>query len=507
LTLSLPRRAAWLAAAILCAHASDAGQVWADVGDGRLRSDVELLADAGVINLPVSDWPIPVADLDRVLSGVDADKLKSPALRHAYDRVRSAVGVTTEDSIHFSGAGLAAGRPGLLRDYDTPARDDGNVSANLAMYGDRWAMELQVQGVFSPEDKQPVRLDGSNITWRFGNWLFSANTLDKWWGPGWASSLILSNNARPMPALVLERATSAPFDVPVLRWLGPWRFIIYFAAGEAHRPDVKNPLFFGNRLSLRPFRFLEIALSRTAQWCGENVGPPALQGPPRICNFQMFKNLLIGNYTTQYAGYSEKPGHAEAGYEARFNSPWQWLPLAGYVQNIGNDEINRLPARLMKQYGLESWLTLKNGDVVRGFAEYADATCGAGRDPPEFNCAYVNSVFFAGYRYRGLNIGDTADADSILRTVGLRWDRFTGEEWQVKVQSAHFNRGNSFNGETIYNPVSGQGSSLYDSAQVAYRRPLFGGNLFVQLGYERQTPPQAIPDGHAFGYLSWSTVL
>jgi len=489
-------------------------QVWAEVGDGRFRSDIELLADSGVVDLPLNDWPIPIADIDRVMSKVDREKLKAPALRAAYDRIENAIRPTNENGLHVAEVDLAAGHPSLLRDYDTPAREDGDLSAEVVDYGYRWAAELNLTYAVDPRDGQPFRMDDSNLTFRFGNWLLSLNTLDKWWGPSYETSLILSDNARPMPAIELDRATSAPIDLPVLRWLGPWRFIMYFAAAEEHRPDVDDSLFYGTRLSWRPLRFLEVGAELTTQWCGHYANPVVEDESHRDCNLTMLKNVIVGNDTTQYAGVTgAKPGHAQAGYEARLNSPWTFIPLAVYVQEIGNDEIHRLPARLMKQQGIESWLNLANGDTIKGFAEYTDSTCGAERNPPEFYigtppnatlCAYTNSVFLAGYRYRGLNIGDTADADSILRTVGLRWDRSAGDEWQMKFQSGHFNRGNVAG---PYDLVSPYGASLYDSVQAEYRRPVFGGDLFVQVGAERQRPAEEIGNGRGFGYLAWSRAL
>jgi hypothetical protein len=515
--------AAACAAATVCAAGSvRASQVWAEVGDGRFRSDLELLADSGLIDLPLNDWPIPIADIANVMDGVDRDKLPTPALRAAYERIEEAIRPTSADYLHVDAIALAAGHPGMLRDYDTPAREDGDLSAEVVDYGYRWAAELNFTYAVDPRDGQPLRMDGSNITVRFGNWLLSLNTLDKWWGPSYETSLILSSNARPMPALVLDRATSAPVDVPILRWLGPWRFIMYFATEEEHRPDIDNSLFFGNRLSWRPLRFLEIGLERTTQWCGHFANPndpqvAGLQPLARNCNLTMLRNVLAGNDTTQYSSLGEKPGHAEAGYEARLNSPFRAVPLAVYAQFIGNDEIHGLPARLMKQQGIESWFNFANGDTLKGFLEYSDSTCGAERSGPgfvsgvgpqsgpQYGCAYANDFFFAGYRYRGLNIADAADADSILRTLGLRFDREDGEEWQLKLQSGHFNRGNL---SDSYNLVSPFGSSLYDSGQVEYRRRFFGGDLFLQLGAERQRPAQVIASGtRPFGYVTWSKAL
>ena len=52
----------------------------------------------------------------------------------------------------------------------------------------------------------------------------SANTLDRWWGPAHEGSLILSNNARPMPTRHgRARRRRAPSRSSWLSWLGPWR--------------------------------------------------------------------------------------------------------------------------------------------------------------------------------------------------------------------------------------------------------------------------------------------
>ena len=40
-------------------------------------------------------------------------------------------------------------------------------------------------------------LDGSYIAARLGNWSASFGQVERWWGPGWDGSLILSTNARP----------------------------------------------------------------------------------------------------------------------------------------------------------------------------------------------------------------------------------------------------------------------------------------------------------------------
>ncbi len=42
--------------------------------------------------------------------------------------------------------------------------------------------------------------DGSYLGVNVGNFMLSAGYIERWWGPGWDGSLILSTNARPIPA-------------------------------------------------------------------------------------------------------------------------------------------------------------------------------------------------------------------------------------------------------------------------------------------------------------------
>ena len=107
--------------------------------------------------------------------------------------------------------------PVLLRDFAATPREEGEASAGIQWLGDRVAGALKVTVVSSPEDGKRYRLDGSYVGFTVGNFMVSYGAMDRWWGPGWDGSLILSNNARPMPSLTIERNYSDASRWPVLR--------------------------------------------------------------------------------------------------------------------------------------------------------------------------------------------------------------------------------------------------------------------------------------------------
>ena len=78
--------AAWLAA-----HTAQAQGFWLPTGDQRLRDDVTLLVDEGVILLPTTTWPIPAADVREAVERVALDNVGNAALQAALLRVRGRV--------------------------------------------------------------------------------------------------------------------------------------------------------------------------------------------------------------------------------------------------------------------------------------------------------------------------------------------------------------------------------------------------------------------------------
>ena len=259
---------------------ADAG--WFESGDSMLRMDLQLLNDAEVIRLPVNEWPLPRAAVYYAMDNAKLHFASNSAVAAALARVR----LRLEQSAPMNLSATAnAGQPGRLRDFDDMAREDGEIGATASYRSDQFAVGLRVTAVANPDDGQEIRADGSHATFQLGNWLLSANTLDRWWGPGHESSLILSNNARPMPTLMLARAAAKPFETPWLSWLGPWRLSFGISQMEQNRSDIDAPLFMAWRVASMPFKKIEVGFSRTAQFCGEQLP----------CSADSVRDMLLGH--------------------------------------------------------------------------------------------------------------------------------------------------------------------------------------------------------------------
>ena len=468
---------------------ADAG--WFASGDTQLRLDLQLLNDADVIRLPVNYWPIPRAAVQYALTHAKEQFAANSAVAAALERVRARAAPPEQHGATFD-TGLRGGEPGLWRDFDTLAREDAELAAGYSYGAGNFSLGIEVTGVSDPADGQEVRLDGSQATVQLGNWLLSANQLDRWWGPGHEGSLILSNNARPMPTIMVERAEARAFETKWLSWLGPWRMSFGLSQMEHERNDIDSPLFMAWRISIMPYRKLELGFSRTAQFCGEELE----------CNLSVFGNLLIGNDNVGIdVSAQDEPGNQMAGFDAHWSSPIGNLPYAIYAQYIGEDESGYLPEKFLSQLGLEIWHPTSSGGLVQGFFEYASTTCSANTNRgPYYGCAYNQGRFYyEGYRYHGRSIGYSSDQDAENWAAGAIHAAANGTLWTATFRDSQLHRSRVLG---AYNTVVGVPTD-YHALEFGWKGRLFGEQISVDLGVEALEPENGKRDTGLFGFVGW----
>ena len=410
------------------------------------------------------------------------------AVTTALERVRGRMQKTAAWRLTAFAGG---GGPGLLRDFDALGRDDGELGARAEYSHGRFEVSLNAAGVIDPADDQDARLDGSHVTMQLGNWLLSLQSLDRWWGPGHQGSLILSNNARPMPTAMIERAAAIPFESKWLSWLGPWRFSFAVSQMEDERRDIDRPLFMAWRVAIMPFKDVELGFSRTAQFCGQQLA----------CDLNTFANMLAGNDNVGIDATPEnEPGNQMAGFDLRWASPIGRGPYAIYAQAIGEDESSYLPAKYLMQFGLETWKPFSDGSLLLGFAEWANTTCsGISSSGPYYNCSYNQGRFnIEGYRYRGRTIGHTTDSDAESLAVGAIFTSAGGDSWSATAHASRLNH----DGFDARNTVSA-GPADYAALELGWRGSLWGENISVDLGVEAIEPADADRVVEPFGFVSW----
>jgi hypothetical protein len=478
--LKLLAACGWLAAAG-AAHADP----WLAPGDEALRSDILRLADAGILHGPVTTWPISWPDIARDALGTDERGLDT-ATAEALLRVQRLARAASDRG--FSGIGYrvsGAQDPTPFRDFADSPREEGELAARASWLSNHVSLNLQATYAADPADGKELRADGSYLGVNIGNFMISAGLMERWWGPGWDSSLILSSNARPIPTLTVERNYTDPFESKLLSWIGPWRASIALGEAEEHGVAVPKVRFFAARVDFKPRPWMEVGLTRTAQMCGGE----------RHCGVDTFIDMLVGRDNTVVGGTpsADQPGNQMAGYDLRLNSPWRAVPLAFYTQWIGEDEAGKLPSKFLGQFGLESWGSSPVG-AWRLRAEYTDTACNFLREQPEFHCAYVNGLYPQGYTYRGRTIGASMGRDSRMMTVAGLVTRSDGSVLSLSLRKIELNRA----GEP--HPITSVRADL-DNVELRYSRPLRAGKLSLGVGY--LDPGIQADSSRVHGFATW----
>jgi hypothetical protein len=461
-------RARWIGLLASLVAATAYADPWLAPGNVGLRSDIQRLADAGILRGPVTTWPMSWPDIARDAlaadeRGLDAATADALLRIQRLGRAASAPG--------YSGAGYrvsVAHQPTTLRDFDDTPREEGELALRASWLTDHLSLNLQGSYVTDPEDDKDFRPDGSYIGVNVGNFMISGGFMERWWGPGWDNSLILSTNARPIPSLTLERNYTDPFKSRLLSWLGPWRASIAVGEAESHGVEVPNVRFFAARANFRPRPWLEIGLTRTAQFCGGD----------RPCDWSTFTDMVFGddNQVDDGSVSETQPGNQMAGYDVRLRSPWRALPLAFYTQWIGEDEAGGLPSKFIGLFGLEGWGSSPLG-AWRLRAEFTDTACNFMREQPEFGCAYRNGIYPQGYAYRGRIIGSSMDNDSRMFTVGGILTRGSGAVLSLSVRKFELNRDG---GDHAISDIRLD----LDNVELRYSRVFGIGNISLGIGYQ-----------------------
>ena len=375
---------------------------WAEVGDAQLRSDLQILATAGVIDDITTHWPVPWAGIVSAVRREDALSGQPSYVREAARRVLKKAGQQMHiDDLRASATIDATNFPDVVRGFDALSLAQGEAQLSLEYMTSTSAARLSA-GIFAPKFGSGQALfmpDGSYVAQKVGGALIYAGYLSHWWGPGWISALSYSNNARPFPQVGIERdSTEAPRS-PWLSWIGPWQ--MEFLVGWFNDKRVAtNTYWDGFRFTFNPAPGLQIGLSRTEELCGQ--GHPC---KPLVAYFHVFRHLNQAN--------------DEGLMDIHYTRSVYGVPFEVYTQIMNEDFDPFVQSASSHLFGASVWVPI-GGQNVRLTAEYTDTIATKNMfsfGNLDYGTTYNNYQYIDGMRYRGRDLGAS-------RTQTLGYSRF-----------------------------------------------------------------------------------
>ena len=441
---------------------------WMDVSDIYLRADIQALADDGVITVPVNTYPLMWSGIGVDLSKVEPLSL-TPALAQAFARVhfyyRNAVANRGNTRIKATAATDVA----RFQHFGSDHREQGELQVSHEYMGERFAYKVAASANYDPADGKESRFDDSYLAMALGNWMFTVGALDQWWGPGFDSTMHRSNNARPLPSVMLSRNNAAGFETPWLSWLGPWTLTAGVSRLEEERA-VANPLLWNFRSSLRPFRQLEIGLSWTTQFCGEG----------QECTAESAFNSITAqkDCSNDTGGGCTNYGNQIAGYDLRFSDTWFNIPFGVYYEQTCEDSNGSYPWNIVDCAHAAGVDTRFNFDSAQYklFFEYTNTMVACGTDDNAYNCMYEHSDYDSGSRYYGKTYGSTYESDAVVYALGLIGQFANSHGITSIIRYAQLNKdGKNRGGKWTPQPLKEDLLML----ELSYRMPILQGMMSV----------------------------
>ncbi|NWN91377.1 capsule assembly Wzi family protein [Marinobacter adhaerens] len=458
------KHCALVGGAVACLNALSAvAAPWAEPGDPRARFAIQKLADRGHIERSVTTWPISWADATAGAgsAGRDQQAVGTAAAYLNFEKDQQA-------SPGFRGEFNIRGQnevPGITG-FTQTGTGKAETSLSLQWQGSAWAMGLNPTYTNEPDDDEELRLDGSYLAFNPGNWVFGAGAIDRWWGPGWQSSLILSNNARPMPSVWLTRNSTAAPQNDWLNWIGPWQFTTFVGQYESDR-EVPDARYVGMRFAFQPIRNLDIGLSRAIMYGGEG----------RPDGLSTFWDAFIGRDNGQKG--EDDPGNQLGSIDIRYGFAVGHQSMGLYIQMMGEDEAGAFPARKSWLMGAD-WTTQLFAADQQWFLEYTNTTADDLMGNAMPGITYEHSRYQTGYRYYGRNQATSLDGDAEAITLGAHHFLNSGSNLSARITYAELNRFNRLrprgtDPDVFYNvPAANQTVAI---AKVGYGTEILNGWL------------------------------
>ena len=411
-----------LALLFMLAPVAASASPWAEVGDNQLRADIEILASAGVIDGATIAWPLPWKS---ILARLKSNRLagRPQFVQAAASRVLAQAQAATAPGASASLYLDATNKPATVYGFDGMGRGDGQGQVSLGLNHGIFSGRLSLGGITQKFGGKPnkIDLDGTYLSARLGGVMVYAGYLDHWWGPGQISALQLSGNARPMPQVGIERASTAASSWPILNLLGPWQFELFL--GKFDGPQIQSNVYYNAaHLTINPLPGLELGVARTEEFCGK--GHPC---KPIADYFHFANNPNSADNVNDEASWEIKYSNSLGGvpfqvYLQLMNEDYSWFNHSGTSHLMGASVFLPVADSSVK-------LTLEYTDTISTLHPFS-----FGDDIYGFS--YTNPQYPDGMHYRGRTLGFSLDDDSKLVALQGSWTDAGARFYEVRLYHA-----------------------------------------------------------------------
>jgi Capsule assembly protein Wzi len=279
---------------------------------------------------------------------------------------------------------------------------------------------------FGVGQRNYFRLLDANLSYHIWGNEISVGKSEMWWGPNQGGAFLWSTNAEPIYMFRINRVE--PLYIPFLsRIIGPVRYDNYFGDLKGHI-DPRQPWIFGDKISIHPFKDLEIGFSRSCEFAGKGYS---------VLTFGTFWNCFVSAGDFLQAGQRRYDvGDRRGNFDFRWRLPFLQKSVTIYADSIADDDPSPLanPSRSAWAPGIYiSHLPLLPKWDLRVEAPYTNS-------PNYSNGTYTNHGYVDGFTNKGQIIGYWVGRNSAATQAWLTYWFNPKEQLQFQYRDAKIDR-------------------------------------------------------------------
>ncbi|MDU0353393.1 capsule assembly Wzi family protein [Paraglaciecola aquimarina] len=412
-------------ACLLIAPIVAKGAPWLNSTNSQLHYDLVTLTEWGYIDAAINTFPLPWQGIKEQINSLNTNELPVSAAIAAH-RLKKHLHQQSSNKASTLKLYLATDN-NRFSHFSTPQHSKTQLNFSQEFNSGPWSIQLSA----NKESNNKHHFDQSFVSYTLDNWQLRIGAINQWWGPAQSSSLILSNNARPIPAIAISRSQAVTSKSAWLSWLGPWFFTAQLGQLEQHR-KIENTKLWLSRFSFKPTKNLEIGASWTAMWGGQGQGNSLRD----FFNVVTFKAECVNGAAHCDDALHTKKGNHLAGFDLKYSILLFEQTINLYAQRIGEDAIDYY--RVTDQaslFGISTYL-----GSAKLYIETSDTNVACGNDHSTTkNCYYEHGTYQSGYRFHQRAIGSTFDSDANMFTAGLNKHYIDGSVIEVFFRKLQLN--------------------------------------------------------------------
>ena len=363
-----------------------------------------------------------------------------------------------------------------IRNISDNWNDRNSLSLKFGYSNINLAAQFKINVSNNSFDDKSYYFDDSYISYTKWDLVFGFGAINRWWGPTHNNNLILSNYARPSPGIFFNSLKGFEFK-NFFSFLGKANYSFFINRLETAR-TVSNPYLVGTRLTIIPFKNLQLGFSRTITIGGDN----------RRENGDVFLKSFfgalegadneVGSFGETELTSLDDPANQLAAIDLKYDMPIKDKLLTFYIQQGAEDGgLDWYQPLSHFTHTLGSELKYEIDGLLKSYIFEISKTDSVWHGNPvggrRFNVIYEHGIY-EGYRYRGIPIAAFIDNDSIYAQITYAQELSDDNFISFDIFYGDLNKDGS--GDSVW----GNSANIIRGFKAKYKRNIFD-NLDAEL--------------------------